>query len=262
MSRSLKRKDAHSGEGICPGSGDELSVDNQNPLPPALGRMPRSRWKGPSQAHPRSSRSLSTPGIGLLQTQRRARGRRFTVYFRATRRRTTAGSSARTQFRASLIFRSVFQSRTTIVWLPTLSASRGETTPLLPEPVSRWVMTRGTTGHPKLVPGTEAHLSLILSLGARAITNFALKRDPQVLEMNVLNLNFPSEVETMLTDRGRRPMDTARGATPSSILRWGRPLSSRSRRRSMLWAEGLGRQTGRRGPNWYTGALRTGPSGA
>ena len=62
---------------------------------------------------------------------------------------------------------------------------RGDYSALLPEPVTRWVMTRGTTGRPKLVPATETHLSLILSLGARAIINFALKRDPQVLEMNV-----------------------------------------------------------------------------
>lgn len=79
---------------------------------------------------------------------------------------------------------------------------KGEYSALLPEPVARWVMTRGTTGRPKLVPATETHLSLILSLGARAIVNFALKRDPEVLEMNVLNLNFPSEVGMMLTDRG------------------------------------------------------------
>jgi GH3 auxin-responsive promoter len=79
---------------------------------------------------------------------------------------------------------------------------KGSYSALLPEPVARWVMTRGTTGRPKLVPATETHLSLILSLGARAIINFALKRDPRVLEMGVLNLNFPSEVGTMLTDKG------------------------------------------------------------
>ena len=79
----------------------------------------------------------------------------------------------------------------------------GDYLALLPEPVSRWVMTRGTTGRPKLVPATETHLSLILSLGARAIINFALKRDAGILEMNVLNLNFPSEVAAMVTDKGR-----------------------------------------------------------
>jgi hypothetical protein len=79
---------------------------------------------------------------------------------------------------------------------------RGDYSALLPEPVSRWVMTRGTTGEPKVFPATETHLSLILSLGARAIINFALTRDMDVLDMNVLNLNFPSEVATMHTDKG------------------------------------------------------------
>ena len=78
----------------------------------------------------------------------------------------------------------------------------GEYRALLPEPPSRWVMTRGTTGRSKVIPATETHLSLILSLGARAIVNFAIKRDPKVLEMNVLNLNFPSEVASMVTGKG------------------------------------------------------------
>jgi GH3 auxin-responsive promoter len=89
---------------------------------------------------------------------------------------------------------------------------KGDYSALLPEPVVRWVMTRGTTGRPKLVPATETHLSLILSLGARAIINFALKRDPQILEMNVLNLNFPSEVGTMLTDRGEETYGYSSGS--------------------------------------------------
>ena len=65
---------------------------------------------------------------------------------------------------------------------------------LLPEPVARWVMTRGTTGFPKEIPTTEAHLGLILAAGARAIINFSLQRGSSVLERPVLNLNFPSEV--------------------------------------------------------------------
>jgi GH3 auxin-responsive promoter len=88
----------------------------------------------------------------------------------------------------------------------------GEFIALLPEPVARWVMTRGTTGRPKLVPATETHLSLILSLGARAIINFAMKRDPEVLETNVLNLNFPSEVGTMLTDKGKESYGYSSGS--------------------------------------------------
>jgi len=70
----------------------------------------------------------------------------------------------------------------------------GEDSVLLSQPVVRWVMTRGTTGRPKLIPTTEAHLSLILSAGARAVVNFCLKKRSSVLERPVLNLNFPSEL--------------------------------------------------------------------
>ncbi len=89
---------------------------------------------------------------------------------------------------------------------------KGEYSALLPEPVSRWVMTRGTTGSPKLVPATETHLSLILLLGARAIVNFALRRDPQILETNVLNLNFPSEVGKMTTGKGEETYGYSSGS--------------------------------------------------
>ena len=68
---------------------------------------------------------------------------------------------------------------------------------LLPEPVARWVMTRGTTGRPKEIPTTETHLGLILAAGARSIINFGLKKRSSVLERSVLNLNFPSEVTTI-----------------------------------------------------------------
>ncbi|MDA4118216.1 MAG: GH3 auxin-responsive promoter family protein [Thaumarchaeota archaeon] len=89
---------------------------------------------------------------------------------------------------------------------------KGDYSALLPEPVSRWVMTRGTTGNPKLIPTTESHLSLILAVGARAIINFALRRDPKVLEMNVLNLNFPSEVGSLLTDKGQESYGYSSGS--------------------------------------------------
>jgi GH3 auxin-responsive promoter len=88
----------------------------------------------------------------------------------------------------------------------------GEHSALLPEPVVRWVMTRGTTGRPKLVPATGTHLALILSLGARAIVNFALKRDPEIMETNVLNLNFPSEVGTMATGAGHESFGYSSGS--------------------------------------------------
>jgi hypothetical protein len=70
----------------------------------------------------------------------------------------------------------------------------GRYSAILAEPVVRWVMTRGTTGISKLMPATRTHLSQILSVGARGIINFALKNDPKVLQEEVLNLNFPSEV--------------------------------------------------------------------
>jgi len=84
----------------------------------------------------------------------------------------------------------------------------GEDSALLPKPVLRWVMTRGTTGKPKLIPATETHLSLILSAGARAIVNFALKKRNSVLERPVLNLNFPSEVGTV---EGKGPVGYGSG---------------------------------------------------
>ena len=79
----------------------------------------------------------------------------------------------------------------------------GNYSALLSEPVSNWVMTRGTTGRPKVIPTTEKHLSQILFIGARALINFALHNDIRVLQRNVLNLNFPSEVFTMDTGSGK-----------------------------------------------------------
>jgi len=80
---------------------------------------------------------------------------------------------------------------------------KGNYSALLPEPVVRWVMTRGSTGVSKVIPATQTHLSQILTLGARGIINFAITRnDPAVLQGYVLNLNFPSEVNTILTDKG------------------------------------------------------------
>ena len=74
---------------------------------------------------------------------------------------------------------------------------------LFSEPVANWVMTRGTTGKPKVIPTTDKHLSQILFVGARALINFALRTDVRVLQRNVLNLNFPSEVFTMDTGSGK-----------------------------------------------------------
>ena len=79
----------------------------------------------------------------------------------------------------------------------------GEYDALLPEPLARWVMTRGTTGSSKVLPIGETHLNQILTFGARAVTNFALNQNTEVLETPVLNLNFPSGVHEMEWD-GKR----------------------------------------------------------
>jgi len=76
----------------------------------------------------------------------------------------------------------------------------GDYSALLPETAQTWVMTRGTTGKSKVLPATETHLSQILGFGARAVVNFALKRDREVLEKPVLNLNFPSRVGEFETE--------------------------------------------------------------
>ncbi len=69
---------------------------------------------------------------------------------------------------------------------------------ILPEPPLTWVMTRGSTGRAKLLPATKTHLELILSCGARAFINYALrKKDTEVLTGKILNLNFPSVVATL-----------------------------------------------------------------
>jgi hypothetical protein len=77
----------------------------------------------------------------------------------------------------------------------------GDHAALLPEPPSHWVMTRGSTGKPKVVPLTAAHLDQVLTCGSRAILNFARRHpESEVLRSRVLNLNFPSRVESMVID--------------------------------------------------------------
>ncbi len=79
----------------------------------------------------------------------------------------------------------------------------GDYSALLGEPVERWVMTRGTTGKPKLIPTTRTHLTQILFVGARALINFALRTGKlEILQGKVLNLNFPSEVGRLGTREG------------------------------------------------------------
>ena len=72
---------------------------------------------------------------------------------------------------------------------------------LLSEPPECWVMTRGSTGHAKVLPATQTHLKQIFTCGARALVNYALKRKNfDVFTGYILNLNFPSRVHTMTSD--------------------------------------------------------------
>lgn len=69
---------------------------------------------------------------------------------------------------------------------------------LLSEQPTGWVMTRGSTGPAKVIPITQTHEDEILSCGARAFLNYALRReDAEMQNGGVLNLSFPSEVHEM-----------------------------------------------------------------
>jgi hypothetical protein len=71
----------------------------------------------------------------------------------------------------------------------------------LSEPPQTWVMTRGSTGHSKVLPATQTHLKQIYSCGARGLINYAVrKKNYEVFLGVVLNLNFPSNVHTMDMD--------------------------------------------------------------
>jgi len=77
----------------------------------------------------------------------------------------------------------------------------GNHSAILPEPALCWVMTRGSTGKSKVLPVTKTHIEQIFWCGARAITNYALRKNSMdVLAGKILNLNFPSKVTT--TDVG------------------------------------------------------------
>ena len=71
----------------------------------------------------------------------------------------------------------------------------------LSEPPECWVMTRGSTGKSKVLPATQTHLKQIYDCGARAIINYAIKKKNYEVFLGViLNLNFPSAVNTMTCD--------------------------------------------------------------
>ena len=76
---------------------------------------------------------------------------------------------------------------------------RGNYSIFLPEPALHWVMTRGSTGAAKVLPATKTHMEQIFTCGARALVNYALrKQDFELLSGRILNLNFPSSVHSML----------------------------------------------------------------
>jgi len=79
---------------------------------------------------------------------------------------------------------------------------KGDYSAILPEPLICWVMTRGSTGPAKVLPATKTHLEQIFACGARALVNYVLrKKDFELLTGKILNLNFPSNVHTMVIGR-------------------------------------------------------------
>ena len=68
---------------------------------------------------------------------------------------------------------------------------------LYEEPLT-WVMTRGTMGGSKVIPVTPRHLQDIIRCGSRAVLNFSIRQGGlELLAGGVLNLQFPSNTETM-----------------------------------------------------------------
>jgi hypothetical protein len=72
------------------------------------------------------------------------------------------------------------------------------------EPIT-WVMTRGTTGHSKVIPVTPRHLQELVRCGSRAVLNFAMSNGGGLsfLVGGVLNLQFPSNVR-LLNQGGKK----------------------------------------------------------
>ncbi len=78
-----------------------------------------------------------------------------------------------------------------------MEIQNGNYSAILPERLLSWVMTRGSTGPAKVIPITQTHVGQILTCGARALINYALRnKDSEVLTGKILNLNFPSNVHT------------------------------------------------------------------
>ncbi len=79
--------------------------------------------------------------------------------------------------------------------------AEGQYNALFSERPVAWVMTRGSTGKPKLFPVTKRHLQEILLCGARAIVNHALESDDLgwLLTGAALNITLPSRVGELKT---------------------------------------------------------------
>jgi hypothetical protein len=76
---------------------------------------------------------------------------------------------------------------------------KGNYNSILPERLVCWVMTRGSTGQAKVLPATKTHLEQIFTCGARALANYVFKkRDFELINGYILNLNFPSSVHKMM----------------------------------------------------------------
>ncbi|MGQ9513981.1 MAG: GH3 family domain-containing protein [Thermoproteota archaeon] len=90
-------------------------------------------------------------------------------------------------------------------FLPYLDeVAEGRSEVLLPEVLKGWVMTRGTTGKPKLFPLTDTHLRQIFVCGSRALLNYVKRRNRfEILSKPVLNLSFPSTVGRLEIDGSR-----------------------------------------------------------
>jgi len=72
---------------------------------------------------------------------------------------------------------------------------KGDFRAFLPEPPQCWVMTRGSTGRQKTIPATKSHLNDILSCGARALSNYIVRRRSlDITGGRILNLSMPSRV--------------------------------------------------------------------
>ena len=101
-------------------------------------------------------------------------------------------------------YRRVFKPTNYTGFQPTISkVVQGDFKALFSEPPAAWVMTRGTTSSPKVLPVTNKHLNQIFTCGARAIANYVLRtRKFEILQGKVLNLNFPSRTQSMQINSG------------------------------------------------------------